>query len=184
MIGVDKRFQGKGYGGDLLVDCLRRLARASETLGVVVVMLDVLDCGGAAQVERRLALYRGYGFEPLATHPKVEAVLTAGGLGASEAQQALAARQCLGQGSTFSIRIRGGEAEAFALLNALRVFKLAVSLGGTESLASHPSSTTHSDYSPEAKRRSGITDNLVRLSVGIDDPDDLWADLEAALNQG
>jgi len=69
MIGVHSDFQGKGYGGDLLIDCLRRLAQASEALGVAVVMLDVLDCGDPEQVARRLALYRGYGFEPLPTNP-------------------------------------------------------------------------------------------------------------------
>lgn len=69
MIGVDQDFQGKGFGGDLLIDCLRRLAQASEALGVAVVMLDVLDCGDPEQVGRRLALYRGYGFEPLPANP-------------------------------------------------------------------------------------------------------------------
>lgn len=69
MIGVDQTVQGKGYGGDLLVDCLRRLAQASEALGLAVVMLDVLDCGDARTVERRLALYKSYGFEPLPSHP-------------------------------------------------------------------------------------------------------------------
>lgn len=69
MIGVDQGFQGKGYGGDLLVDCLRRLAQASEALGVAVVMLDVLDCGDPEKVERRLALYKGYGFETLTSNP-------------------------------------------------------------------------------------------------------------------
>lgn len=69
MIGVDRVFQGKGYGGDLLIDCLRRLAQASKTLGVAVVMLDVLDCGDPKNVERRLALYKGYGFEPLTSNP-------------------------------------------------------------------------------------------------------------------
>ena len=69
MIGVDRRFHGRGYGGDLLIDCLRRLAQASEALGVAVVMLDVLNCGDPEQVERRLALYKGYGFAPLASNP-------------------------------------------------------------------------------------------------------------------
>jgi ribosomal protein S18 acetylase RimI-like enzyme len=69
MIGVDQSFQRKGYGGDLLVDCLRRLAQASEALAVAVVMLDVLDCGDPEQVERRLALYKGYGFEQLPSNP-------------------------------------------------------------------------------------------------------------------
>jgi len=118
----------------------------------------------------------------LAAHSKVKAVLTAGGLGSSPEQQALAARQCLGQGSTFSIRLEGDEAEAFRFLNALRIFKLAVSLGGTVSLASHPSSTTHSDYSCEAKERCGIGDDLVRLSVGIENVEDLWTDLAQALD--
>ena len=67
------------------------------------------------------------------------------------------------------------------MLNALRIFKLAVSLGGTESLASHPSSTTHSDYSCEAKARCGIGDDLVRLSVGIESAEALIADLAQAL---
>ena len=117
----------------------------------------------------------------LAAHPKVVAVLTAGGVGASPEQVEIASRQCQGQGSTFSIRLGGGEAEAFRFLNALKIFKLAVSLGGTESLASHPSSTTHSDYTPEAKRACGVGDDLVRLSVGIENVEDLWRDLDAAL---
>lgn len=65
MIGVDHRFQGHGYGGDLLVDCLKRLAGAADTLGIAIVMLDVLDCGDPEKVARRLALYTSYGFEPL-----------------------------------------------------------------------------------------------------------------------
>ncbi len=67
MIGVDRRFQGQGYGGDLLVDCLKRLARAADALGIAIVMLDVLDCGDPEQVARRLALYTSYGFAPLAS---------------------------------------------------------------------------------------------------------------------
>lgn len=65
MIGVDSRFQGQGYGGDLLIDCLARLAGAADTLGIAVIMLDVLDCGDPDKVEKRLALYTSYGFEPL-----------------------------------------------------------------------------------------------------------------------
>ena len=69
MIGVDARYQGKGYGGDLLVDCLARLAQAADTLGIAVVMLDVLDCGDPEQVVRRQSLYAGYGFIPLPSNP-------------------------------------------------------------------------------------------------------------------
>ena len=119
----------------------------------------------------------------LAEHPRVLEVLTAGGPQASEEQRRIFAEQCSGPGSTLSIRLEGGETEAFRFLDALSLFKLAVSLGGSESLASHPSSMTHSDYSPEAKARCGITDNLVRLSVGIENVDDLWADLVQALGR-
>jgi len=117
--------------------------------------------------------------ERLRAHDKVTDVLVAGG-GAGE-QRAIFEAQCQGPGSTFSIRLKGGEAEAFRMLNALRLFKLAVSLGGSESLASHPSSMTHSDYSAEAKGRCGIGDDLVRLSVGVENVEDLWVDLEQAL---
>jgi ribosomal protein S18 acetylase RimI-like enzyme len=65
MIGVDRRFQRQGYGGDLLVDCLTRLAGAAEALGIAVIMLDVLNCGAPEKVTRRLTLYTSYGFEPL-----------------------------------------------------------------------------------------------------------------------
>ena len=68
MIGVDSRFQGRGYGGDLLIDCLTRLAGAADVLGIAVVMLDVLDCGDPDKVAKRLALYTSYGFAPLASN--------------------------------------------------------------------------------------------------------------------
>ena len=77
--------------------------------------------------------------------------------------------------------MKGGEAEAFKVLNALQVFKLAVSLGGTESLMCHPASTTHSGVSPELQERLGFTPGLLRFSVGIEHPDDLIVDLEQAL---
>ena len=65
MIGVDLRFAGKGYGGDLLADCLKRIARIADNLGVSVVMLDVLDCGNAELTQKRKQIYEGYGFMPL-----------------------------------------------------------------------------------------------------------------------
>jgi methionine-gamma-lyase len=84
-------------------------------------------------------------------------------------------------GSTFSFDVKGGEAEAFKVLNALQVFKLAVSLGGTESLISHPASTTHSGVPKETRDRLGVTDATIRVSIGIEHPDDLVADLAQAL---
>ncbi len=69
MIGVNVRFAAQGYGGDLLVDALKRIAMAAETVGIAVAMLDVLDCGNPDLVVRRLKLYTGYGFVPLSSHP-------------------------------------------------------------------------------------------------------------------
>jgi methionine-gamma-lyase len=84
-------------------------------------------------------------------------------------------------GSTFSFDVKGGEAEAFKVLNALQVFKLAVSLGGTESLISHPASTTHSGVPKETRDRLGVSDATIRVSIGIEHPEDLVADLTQAL---
>lgn len=90
--------------------------------------------------------------------------------------------QCDAPGSTFSFDVKGGEAEAFKVLNALQVFKLAVSLGGTESLISHPASTTHSGVPKATRDRLGVTDATIRVSIGIEHPDDLVADLAQALS--
>lgn len=90
-------------------------------------------------------------------------------------------RQCSGAGSTFSFDIRGGEKAAFAFLNALQIFKLAVSLGGTESLASHPAAMTHSGIPFDVRQRIGVLETTVRLSIGVEHPDDLIADLTQAL---
>jgi len=122
-----------------------------------------------------------YVAEYLADHPKVRRVLYLGQLGDDDPQREIYRRQCASPGSTFAFEINGGEAEAFRLLNALEVVKLAVSLGGTESLAEHPASMTHSDVSREAQEAMGITPGLVRLSVGIEHPEDIIADLAHAL---
>ena len=89
--------------------------------------------------------------------------------------------QCEAPGSTFSFDVKGSEAEAFRVLNALQVFKLAVSLGGTESLISHPASTTHSGVPKATRDRLGVSDATIRVSIGIEHPDDLVADLAQAL---
>jgi methionine-gamma-lyase len=91
-------------------------------------------------------------------------------------------RQCTCAGSTFSFDIVGGQAAAFKFLNALQIFKLAVSLGGTESLASLPASMTHSGVPPDVRQRIGILDSTIRLSIGIEHPDDLIADISQALD--
>ncbi len=113
-------------------------------------------------------------------HPKVEGLGYLGDIDDTR-QQDIYNRHCTGAGSTFSVFIKGGEAESFRFLDALKIAKLAVSLGGTETLASHPAAMTHLSVPPERKAMLGITDNLVRISVGIEDADDLIADFEQAL---
>ncbi len=117
----------------------------------------------------------------LKDHPKVEGVGFLGLLGDGR-QKDIYDRHCTGPGSTFSLFIKGGEAESFRFLDALKVAKLAVSLGGTETLASHPAAMTHLSVPDERKAQLGITDNLVRISVGIEDADDLIADFAQALD--
>jgi len=119
--------------------------------------------------------------EYLRLHPRIAAVHYLGALAANDPRQAVFARQCTAPGSTFAFDIQGGEAEAFAFLDRLRIMKLAVSLGGTETLISHPASTTHSGVPRPLREEIGLTDALIRISVGIEHPSDLIADLEQAL---
>ncbi|MEL7686846.1 cystathionine gamma-synthase family protein [Citromicrobium bathyomarinum] len=118
--------------------------------------------------------------EFLAKHPKVEGLGYLGML-KDERQKDIYARHCLGAGSTFSLFLRGGEEESFRFLDALKVAKLAVSLGGTETLASHPASMTHLSVPHARRQQLGISDSLVRISIGIEDAEDLIADFEQAL---
>ena len=118
-------------------------------------------------------------------HPKVERVAYLGFLEdepGMERQADIYRRHCTGGGSTFSLYLKGGERESFAFLDALKIAKLAVSLGGTETLASHPAGMTHLSVPDARKQALGITDNLVRISIGVEDPDDLIADFEQALD--
>ena len=119
--------------------------------------------------------------EFLRGHGHVKSVWYLGFLPENHPDRAIFERQCKSAGSTFSFEVEGGETEAFAVLDRLEVIKLAVSLGGTESLASHPASMTHSDISADERARLGITPSLIRLSVGIENSDDLIADLDQAL---
>jgi methionine-gamma-lyase len=117
----------------------------------------------------------------LVREDKVTSVNYLGFLEPSDPRHAVFERQCTSAGSTFAFSVQGGEAEAFRFLDALQVIKLAVSLGGTESLISHPASTTHSGVPKATRDRLGISDSLIRISIGIEDPDDLIADLDQAL---
>lgn len=136
----------------------------------------------AVRFERQVATARVVA-EFLRDHPKVTKVHYLGFLEEADPQREIYERQCTSPGATFSFEIRGGEAEAFRLLDALRLVKLAVSLGGTESLAEHPATMTHSDVPKESQMRMGITPAMVRLSVGLEHPEDIIADLRQALEK-
>jgi cystathionine gamma-synthase len=116
----------------------------------------------------------------LAAHPQVAAVHYPGL--ETHPQHALARAQQAGFGAMLSFELRDGRPDRVEhVLRTLRWFTLAESLGGVESLVAHPASMTHASMTPEARRRAGITDSVIRLSVGIEDPADLIADLERAL---
>jgi methionine-gamma-lyase len=93
------------------------------------------------------------------------------------------ARQCSGPSSTFSFVVANDRALAFRILNGLELFKLAVSLGGTESLVCHPASTTHSGVPEPVRNAAGVTEGLIRISVGLEHPDDLIRDLAQAFRR-
>jgi len=119
--------------------------------------------------------------EFLQEHPKISQVRYLGFLEDGSTKKEIFDRTCLAPGSTFSFDVDGGQAAAFRMLNSLKLIKLAVSLGGTESLMCHPGSTTHSGV-PEAMRiAQGYTEGLIRFSVGIENSEDLIVDLEQAL---
>jgi len=117
----------------------------------------------------------------LAEHPQVEKVYYLGHLQEDNPQYEVYRRQCLAPGGMMAFDIVGGEAEAFKFLNSLHLFKLAVSLGGTESLAEHPASMTHADVAPEERAKRSVSDALVRLSIGVEHPEDLIRDVDQAL---
>ena len=117
----------------------------------------------------------------LRDHPKVESVGYLGFLEPGSRQEDIYKRHCTGAGSTFSLYLKGGEREAFAFLDGLKIANLAVSLGGTETLASAPAAMTHLSVPDERKAALGISDNLVRISIGVEKAEDLIADFENAL---
>jgi cystathionine gamma-synthase len=117
----------------------------------------------------------------LEAHPLVEKVFYPG-LESHEGH-ALAARQQKGFGGVVSFALRGGIAAVNAVLKGTRVFALAESLGGVESLIEHPATMSHASMRPEQRVTAGITDAIIRLSVGVEDVEDLIADLDAALEQ-
>jgi methionine-gamma-lyase len=111
----------------------------------------------------------------------VERIYYAGLLKEGCSQDVIFKKQCTNAGAMLTFDIKGGRNEAYKFLNSLKVIHLAVSLGGTESLAEHPGTMTHIDVDPEERRALGISDKMVRLSVGIENVEDLIWDLDQAL---
>lgn len=125
---------------------------------------------GAGRLARRLA-----------AHPAVGRVCYPGLPGADPLR--LIGRQMSGPGGLLAFEMVGGFEAARVLLDHLQLMMPAVSLGATDTLIQHPAGLTHGAMSPEARRQSGISEGLLRVSVGLEDPEDLWADIEAALSR-
>jgi methionine-gamma-lyase len=116
----------------------------------------------------------------LQSHPQVRKIYYPG-IG-SEKEKKIFQQEYKNGGSIISFELNGDERLSFKVLNKFKIFKLAVSLGSVESLVQHPSSMTHSDMTPEHKQRVGITDSLIRMSVGLENDEDLIQDLQQALD--
>lgn len=119
--------------------------------------------------------------EFLGNHPRVERVIYPGN--SDHPQHAIASRQMRDFGGMITMTLKGGLAESRAFLESLKLFSLAESLGGVESLVEHPAIMTHASVDADARRELGISDSLVRLSVGIEQVDDLIGDLDQSLKQ-
>lgn len=119
--------------------------------------------------------------EYLRDHPMVRKVHYLGLLQQGSRAYDIYRRQYKAPGAMISFEVAGGEAEAFRFLNQLKLIKLAVSLGSTESLAQHPASMTHIGVCPESRKKMGITDGLVRISIGVEHHEDLIRDIGRAL---
>jgi methionine-gamma-lyase len=173
---------GAALGSKATMKPVRMLRSAIGT------QLDAFPCWMIARSLETLSLRMGAGnrnalvvADFLKSHPAVSRLYHLASLPEGSAEQRVYQAQCDAPGSTLAFDVKGGEVEAFRVLNALKIIKLAVSLGGTESLTCHPASTTHSGVPKEVRDRIGVTDATIRLSVGIEHPDDLVADLAQAL---
>jgi len=121
--------------------------------------------------------------ERLVQHPNVERVHYLGLLKEDDPEYKIYKKQYSSPGAMLAFDVKGGEKEAFAVLNGMKMVKLAVSLGSTESLAQHPYTMTHADVDNDLKDALGVTEKLIRLSVGVENAEDIWNDLKQALDQ-
>jgi len=167
LIGKLRLLRG-AFGSQLDPHSSWMIARSMETL--------ILRMRRAAATASRIAHW-------LAENPVRKVQVLHPQLIADPTYQEVYRRQCSGAGSTFSLVLDGGRETAFRFINALTLFKSAVSLGGTESLVCHPASTTHSGVPVEVRAQVGVSEGLVRMSIGLEHEEDLIADLENALRQ-
>lgn len=173
---------GAALGSRQLLDPILRLrgllgsGAESWTSWLLLRSLETLKMRMTAQMKNAR-----YVADFLSDHPKVERVHYLGLLSEDDEMFEVYRSQCLSPGSMISFDVRGGEPAAFRFLNALKLIKLAVSLGGTESLAEHPGSATHGGVPRDERERSGIGEGLVRVSVGIEHYEDLLHDIGQAL---
>ncbi len=174
---------GGASGSKAMLAPVRRMRSTLGTMGdthtawLLMRSLETLKLrmeAGAAGARKVAAFLRD--------HPKIENVWYLDFLPKDHPDRPIHERQNKSAGSTFSFEVKGGEAAAFRLLDKLQVIKLAVSLGGTETLASHPAAMTHSGMPAEELAKYSITPGLIRVSIGIEDPEDLIADLSQALD--
>jgi methionine-gamma-lyase len=152
---------------------------APNTGWLLLRSLETLKLRMEKQAENAQVIARRLVAHPSVAHVHYLGLLTPADGEAYEIYQ----RQCTSPGAMVSFEVKGGEHEAFVFLNNLKLAKLAVSLGSTESLAQHPATMTHAGVDPAEKIEFGITDALVRLSVGVENVEDLWWDLEQALDK-
>jgi len=131
-------------------------------------------------VERQTAT-AGFLADTLHDHPKVRRLTYPGR--PDHPQAALIARQMTGGSTMIALDVQNGKAGAFRFMNALKLIRISNNLGDAKSLVTHPATTTHQRFSPELRGEMGITDGLVRLSVGLEHRDDLLADLARALDE-
>lgn len=183
MAGHSDLLAGAVLGTKGLISAIKRMrtmlgnAASPHTSWLLTRSLETVNVRMQAQ-ERNAAVLASF----LDTHPAVEYVYYPGLQRQRDPRaEAIMSKQCTGNGAMISIDIKGGEKEAFAFLNKLKLFKLAVSLGSTESLVQHPNTMTHAKVSAADRKRMNITDKLIRISVGIENVEDLKADLDQAL---
>jgi cystathionine beta-lyase/cystathionine gamma-synthase len=164
---------------------LDRLRLIRKTLGTIQAPMEAwLTLQGMKTLPARMKLHCEGAqkiAEWLEKRPEVDYVIYSGL--ANFAQKELAAKQQLGAGGMVSFELKAGREGAVRVLNKLQLCSRAESLGGVETLMTHPSTTTHADVEPKMREHLGITDGLIRISVGLEAPEDILADIEQALRE-